>query len=843
MKTICITGSNQTDIQFIEGILMQAGMGQARSAQRDDVMTIGFWHEQVESRIKELSKQSETVELGRVWEQIASDVFVANMSQTTWGWADTRSLVVLDFWQQFDPQIRFVLVACSAQRYIAHALSAGEPFDSVKSLMTEWVQHQLKLLQFLHLFPQKSMLVDIEQCIDNPAGLIKACQQDWQLSLSKVHFPAQAAKQFTTLEQFLARELCQTDDQWQALQNELWSSATPVGSSWKLSSQIDVFEANKAYRAEKVKYDEILASDLNQFNMERSVFSKRLDSANILVESLKNEVEVVQAEVNKVRGEMVVARAEEISAQIKDYQQEAEIAKASADAAKAEVIVVQAALAKKTSEANSLNTQLNFLDKESNLLLKQHQQLLEEFERCFLENKDNKQKSQEIEPLKLTIQTLITQLDAANALEISYKNEAEKAKASADTVKAEVGAAQDALAKKISEANPLSAQLKDAQEEADLLLAQLHQVQEELEHYFLKYQDSKNELDSSGLRWKRMLQRQPDYFDLESIETVEFGDLKSLHINWRLKGLDAAGRMIPELTLTSTVEGGVACLELPRKMQDRAIFLRWPLAVFNKETLTVAVVGDAKTGRERADILMQLGRSDWDLVQVILSVLINEIQTPGLLKLPKDFPADKILESFKILKTRLAQLPPIFRFDELKLKREQVNLDYEHLWLDFRHVAIGAKRLLDFDFRVSCANIRPTTFGEYPKLEFPETSGRAAMTGWFDEAYDDFGAKLELRFSLPQSMDIQVWGQLPESDRLFLASLINQIPTLLGELETSGISVKRGWADWQQMAKEVRRILAICTAPKIKFAEIADFAEALPETKKVTHSRRAANKR
>ena len=255
-------------------------------------------------------------------------------------------------------------------------------------------------------------------------------------------------------------------------------------------------------------------------------------------------------------------------------------------------------------------------------------------------------------------------------------------------------------------------------------------------------------------------------------------------------------------------------------------------------------MGDAKTGRERADILLQLSRSDWDLVLVILRVLINEIQTPGLLKLPKEFSAEKVLESFKLLKTRLAQLPPVFRFDELKLKREQVNPDYEHLWLDFRHVAIGTKRQLDFDFRLSCANVRPTTFGEYPKLEFPEATGRAAIAGWFDEAYDDFGAKLELRFSFPQSMDLQVWEQLPEPDRMFLSSLINQIPALLSELETSGVKVKRGWGDWQQMAKEVRRILAICTAPRTEFAEAVEVAqEPAAAIKKASSSRRTASKR
>jgi hypothetical protein len=154
-------------------------------------------------------------------------------------------------------------------------------------------------------------------------------------------------------------------------------------------------------------------------------------------------------------------------------------------------------------------------------------------------------------------------------------------------------------------------------------------------------------------------------------------------------------------------------------------------------------------------------------------------------------------------------MPSVFRFDELTLMREQVNHDYEHLWLNFRHVAIGNKRLLDFDFRISCANLRPKVFGQFPKLEFPETSGRAAITEWFDESYDDFGPKLELRFALPESMDMQVWERLSASDREFLEALVQQMPAFLSELETSGLKLKRSWDDWQQLVREVGRILKV----------------------------------
>jgi hypothetical protein len=199
-------------------------------------------------------------------------------------------------------------------------------------------------------------------------------------------------------------------------------------------------------------------------------------------------------------------------------------------------------------------------------------------------------------------------------------------------------------------------------------------------------------------------------------------------------------------------------------------------------------------------------------LQRIVSALIKSLDTPSLLRCSDGVVIDQTPTALRTLQERLAEVPAVFRFDTLTLKREQVNPDYEHLWFNFQHVSIGEKRLLDFDFRVSCANVRPNSFGGYPKLEFPEASGRAAISGWFDEAYDDFGAKLELRFALPGSMDMAVWDRLSLSDQAFVRQLISQLPALLSALEGSGVKVKRGWSAWHELAKNMGNICDACTA-------------------------------
>jgi hypothetical protein len=56
---------------------------------------------------------------------------------------------------------------------------------------------------------------------------------------------------------------------------------------------------------------------------------------------------------------------------------------------------------------------------------------------------------------------------------------------------------------------------------------------------------------------------------------------------------------------------------------------------------------------------------------------------------------------------------------------------------------------------------------------------------------------------------MQVWERLSSSDREFLEALVQQMPAFLSYLEKSGVKLKRGWNDWQQLVREVGRILKV----------------------------------
>jgi len=159
---------------------------------------------------------------------------------------------------------------------------------------------------------------------------------------------------------------------------------------------------------------------------------------------------------------------------------------------------------------------------------------------------------------------------------------------------------------------------------------------------------------------------------------------------------------------------------------------------------------------------------------------------------------------------RLAAFPPVFRYDSLSLERQQVNPDYEHLWIRLQGLSFGQESWDAFEFRFSCAEVTPDRFGGFPKLEFPQGHSEAPFEGWYVESEDDFGPKFELRFALPGDMDLEVWQSLPRPDRAFLIALIARLPVILEDLGAQGgVRLSRPLAQWTDMARAVQRIVLL----------------------------------
>lgn len=359
-------------------------------------------------------------------------------------------------------------------------------------------------------------------------------------------------------------------------------------------------------------------------------------------------------------------------------------------------------------------------------------------------------------------------------------------------------------------------QLKDAQEENELLLLQLHQVQEELEHYFLEHQKLQRENETYISRWQRLEDRLPNYLDYLSIVPVSVDTVSDIpSVEWRATDITMGGVLVPEFNFVTFLDDGNPGIEILGATDDQG---------------QLSAVKLTPRGLVKPDALEDLiqfrtmSTMHWRQINIAANVIQHFFKDPQKAvagqKMPEFFDLVFWRQASMPLVADIGSLPPVFRFNQVKLKRELLNPDYEHLWLVFHDAVYGSYHWPKLELRLGAANIQPSGFSRYPKLEIPRIDGKIApFASWFEEAFDDFGGKLELRFDLNrQIFDINVWTQLSPVDQAMMVSLIGGLNIALKRMEQDKVAISRAWDSWiglaSGVADVVRRTLAASNTPK-----------------------------
>lgn len=765
MKIFCITGAPGSDLEMVASILADAGIRPALPSQQDDSISMQSWHEHVLSATSEDDEDAKPVEeIGKFWEQLASSLFVANLKAPLWSWAESRSTWLMDYWRKFDPNVRFVLVYTPPHRALASALAAREvEGESIATLLETWASYNRELLRFHKKNPKKCILVNAQECAANPAALIQACSTRWKLSLTTDEVEPQPSFSPKPLATYLAEQSLVIQPELKLLQDEMDAAVHSLVDDANPHTPFNIFDALKDYSA--------------------------LRDMAVHARSLSEQQAVLAAQVSDL--ERAVADRSAIESELASYR-------------------------KRLEDASKENAQI---------LLQMHQ-LQEELERRFLESKklsdDNSALKNELAAARTSASNNVQQLAAAKDLvaareQVAKLEELGKAQsqriqqiqASLDNANKEVAAKKSELEARSAEIQKLKAEseskaneakklrsdvdaanrtAKETQHENELILAQLHQVQEELETYFLQHKAAVQRNKEYEDRWLRMLARNPDYCDFRSIEAVAH-DAATKRTSWKIADLNAAARSFPELSFDTLIDNGIARIALSRN------------------------------GRPPAELPLEaLTTSEWTLTQTLAKLLESQINAPADQAMVQLATLDEstrtaLSQALVELQQQMAEFPVVLRFDNVNLKREQVNPDYEHLWLRVQNLTFGEQRIPEFEFRLSCANVRPGKFGLYPKLEFPAGAGALPFEKWYVESYDDFGDKLELRFAMPEAMDLAVWNELSERDHTFMTALIAALNSMLARLNEDGTVLARDWSEWTALAENVKRILSLRTAP------------------------------
>jgi hypothetical protein len=388
--------------------------------------------------------------------------------------------------------------------------------------------------------------------------------------------------------------------------------------------------------------------------------------------------------------------------------------------------------------------------------------------------------------------TLQSQIDALSKEPIDLKKTVE-------TKTAEIAKIKVELEKTIRQKAQDKAKQDDIEQENELLLLQLMQAQEELVEYYEEKERFEKLYEIFKTRWDRLEKRQPNYFDFGEIELIAFDHASNVpSLTWRISDYAYGGQALPEFLFQIALQNEHPGIGLVTETN----------AVAKEDSILVPKLLAQRP--QQADYFFAMSATEQRQLSAALSILaqLEANQWRGL-EVPQELDLSFWKPSITQLIAQWKVLPASLRFDQVKLKRELINTDYEHLWLELHGASYGMKSWKKLEVRLGAALIQPDGFSQFPKFEIPLIDGKhKPFESWFAESYDDAGAKFELRFSLEKGVfDTAALAKLSELDRSLVLRLVYGMPAVLQKLEQQGVSIHRDWKTWQGFAAQAAQAL------------------------------------
>lgn len=548
--------------------------------------------------------------------------------------------------------------------------------------------------------------------------------------------------------------------------------------------------SEKSTELTQVKSDaDMLLEQLHQVQEELETVFIREQSVQSQLNQFKTQIETLEKEKTallKDRDGKTKQLTEALSVKDAQAKEKAQIITLR-DAQTQQLAELKAAKEAVDQEKSQLSAQKTELEKDNGQLLSQLHTVQEELETVFLREQSVHTQLPQFKTQLDALQQEKSELASSRDAQTKQLTELKSAKDASDKEKAAL------LAELASLKTQLTAQQRDLKQENDLMLLQLHQVQEELEHYFLEHEKLQKTDRAQTQRWQRLESRLPNYLDYEVIAPVtvdSFADTPT--VDWKVTQCTLDSQFLPELEFVTCLVNGKAGI----RMGDIELIPR-ALVVPNFRSMTT---------------------SQWRKMRAAATAIeyYFSAQTTAATSL-EDFDFGFWKQVLLPLVADMRALPSVFRYNTVQIKRELIHSDYEHLWLVFTGASYGRQVWPKFEMRLGASNIQPGAFSKYPKLEFPRIDGKTPpFDSWFEESWDDFGGKLELRFDLTKYVsDVGVWTKVTAQDQALLVSLISLLPLVVQQMQSNKLAISRPWADWASIVNGIIETLRkLMTPPK-----------------------------
>ena len=219
MQTLIICGTPWCALQPLQTLLQTSGLGGARQAKAGSVAGIDQWYDRLWTSQPEAGQ---SIQPSKPWELAAGEIFLANWDQPVWGWADSRSTWLLEFWRDFDKSTRFVLLYTPAYDVLCSAMAdtAAADFDS-QGLLATWCTYQAELLRFYHRNRDRCVFVHAHQVNRPGPKLVETINQALGTTFSASATVAQALPAFDPLLHLLVQSVLGNHPEVRALEDEI----------------------------------------------------------------------------------------------------------------------------------------------------------------------------------------------------------------------------------------------------------------------------------------------------------------------------------------------------------------------------------------------------------------------------------------------------------------------------------------------------------------------------------------------------------------------------------------------------------------------------------------------
>ena len=409
------------------------------------------------------------------------------------------------------------------------------------------------------------------------------------------------------------------------------------------------------------------------------------------------------------------------------------------------------------------------------------------------------------------LQTLLGDLARIRSERDAFAREAEKEKERTEQLVArmeELEAAKQRAERDldarpgVEEKRALEQRLDKARNENEAMLLEVDRVQRSLETQAQSHRHTREEQASLRERLVRAARhRGAVHWEVKarSSETNTSGN----RLDWTLYDALLGEEIYPVIEASTQLLGGNVILDFP-----------WPSESGVQTTATSAVISAQRIDPRDTAGMRALSSTEYQNLQRLVGIfdaLLPKLDLPSI-------SVRRWKKALSRLVTAVEAHAETLRFDAVELRHEQINPDYEHLWLVLNNASFGQRQVGQWSFRIACADVSQERFGDYPKIEVPKQN-ESLLEAWFAEGPDEWsGEKLELRFALPDSMDKALWRRITAFDQRLVTGLIQRLPDMLQRLQDSGVTPHRSWVEWQKLVENVQTIYERKTAKRSRSA-------------------------